>query len=252
MSKEPRRNPLAPALLFAALLAVAFGTAGNAATTDQYVLLSPGPACAVDIFNIGVKSFRVLIPAARLQNLIGSTAIVSVHVCECALMGGDPEKCALDRVTKSARPVEISPDDVAALGGKMFVLIQDPDDFAKVYAALTSTYRSQTPNPAFRIMHDPRANGAAPPGGGSIPPSQPPAPPPSGSNASLTGPDQDKKKACEVSSSVCIDPKTLEASIEFEVNCDGLPPIVFSTDGKAGVKIGPLEISVSAGDRDKH
>jgi hypothetical protein len=38
---------------------------------------------------------------------------------------------------------------------------------------------------------------------------------------------------------------------EFEVKCDGLPTIVVSTDGKAGLKLGPLEVSISAGEK-KH
>jgi hypothetical protein len=202
----------------------------------------PGPTCSVEVDKIAVKSFRLLIPASQLQVLTNSTTIIRVHVCECFLMGGDLQKCALDAVTKAAQQVQVSPQDAAALDGRIFVLIDDSADFAKVYSALISAYPPPTPSPAWRILH-----GGAPPGGVTEPPSQPPSPPPGGSKPSPVG-----ERSCKISSTVCIEPKTDEASAEFELKCEGLPPIVFSTDGKAGLKIGPLEVSLSVGGSDKH
>jgi hypothetical protein len=56
-----------------------------------------------------------------------------------------------------------------------------------------------------------------------------------------------EKRKCEVEPEVCLKPGTGELSANYEVKCEGLPPIIVSTDGKAGVKIGSMEVSVSIG-----
>jgi|SRR5580700_2999287 hypothetical protein len=215
----------------------------HAATIEQYVVVLPGPTCSIVVGNIDIKSFRLLIPASRLRSLANNTAIVQVHVCECYLLQGDPQKCALDAVTKAARQVPMAQQEATMLGGQIFMLVEDSTDFAKLYSALSSAYPPQTGSPASRILH----GIGAPPGRAAAPPPQPP--PPGGRLPSPVGEQQNKKKSCEVSPSVCIDPKTDELSAEFEFKCEGLPTFVFSTDGKAGLKIGPLEVSVSANDR---
>jgi hypothetical protein len=235
-----------------AVLSAAFGWPAVAENNEQYVMVSPGHACSLEVENIGIKSFRMLIPVARLKDITENTAILSVHVCECYLLGGDQQKCALDAITKTARQVDVAPQDTALLGGRIFILLEDSTDFAKIYTGLRSMYPPPTWNAAWRIMHDLDASALPQTGRGAEPSSLPP-PPPAGPTLSPAHEQQQKKKhSCEVSSNVCIDPKTNEASAEFELNCDGLPPIVFSTDGKAGLKLGPLEISLSVGGSDKH
>jgi hypothetical protein len=64
--------------------------------------------------------------------------------------------------------------------------------------------------------------------------------------------DDNKKDRCELESNVCINPATNEPSAEFELKCEGLPTIVFSTDGKAGSKIGPVQVSVSTHREKEH
>jgi hypothetical protein len=54
-----------------------------------------------------------------------------------------------------------------------------------------------------------------------------------------------EKKECELEPEVCVKPISKEVSANYELKCEGLPPIVVSTTGKTGLKIGPLELSFS-------
>jgi hypothetical protein len=229
-----------------------------AANADQYVLVLPGPTCSIKIENVDVKTFRMLLPVDQVKRVVNSTTIISVHVCECFLLGGDLQKCALDAITKAARPVQLPTQDAALLAGRIFVFIESTDEFSKVYLSLSSAYPRQASNVAWRILRAATPSSAAGPGAppSALPPQSPPpqSPPPAITPGASAGDEQqpERKRACEVESNVCVNPKTDETSAEFELKCEGLPPIVFSTDGKAGLKIGPLEISLSVGGGDKH
>jgi hypothetical protein len=245
-------------LFFAAVLCASFAELSYAASDERYVAVLPGPTCSIKVDNVSVKSFRILIPARRLKDIANSTAVITVHVCECFLQGGDQKECAFEAVTKAARQVQVSREDAALLGDRIFVFLQDPNEFVSIYSALTAAYPTRTSNIAWHLLRDlnpatstAAAGGTGGTGGGRVePPLQPPPDGPKPIPPILQ--EREKKRSCEIEPNVCINPKTNETSAEFEMTCEGFPPIVFSTDGKAGFKIGPVEVSISVGGGDKH
>lgn len=228
------------------------------AKNDNYVVVEPGPACSIIVGKLNVRSFHMLLPASRIADLATSNSIVNIHICECLLSPGDPQKCAIDAVSKNVLPVKIDPAEQTQLAGQIFIKVDDPSDFAKLYAALTTLYPHEPLPAAWAILHRAvkerpsvarsSAGGISPPKGPSNPPTLPPSPP----SASMLGDEDKKKKQCELETNVCINPASGAPSAEFEVKCKGFPTIVFSTDIKAGIKVGPVEVSVSAEEINEH
>jgi hypothetical protein len=237
------------------LFCAAFGLRQGHADNLEYVVLLPGTSCSIVVGDVNISKFRMLIPARQLAATANKTGILRIHVCECLLMGGDPQVCAIAAVTKAARHVRLTQDDERRLDGRIFVYIEKAADFGSLYSTLSSNYAPRTSNLAWKILHEPATPDAAPgatqtsPAGSENDAGGPHPPSPPSSSMSSHGnekADNNKKNHCELESNVCINPATNEPSAEFELKCEGLPTIVFSTDGKAGLKIGPLEVSVSA------
>ncbi len=84
------------ALVFTAFSFALLGRPNDAAANERYLVVLPGETCSINVGDVGVKSFRMLIPADRLKAVANNTTVVRVHVCECLLAGGDMQKCALD------------------------------------------------------------------------------------------------------------------------------------------------------------
>lgn len=214
------------------------------AESMQYVILTPGTSCSIKVGNVDIKSFRILTPIQQLGAMADSNAIFSVHVCECLLLGGDKQKCAKSAMLKAARPVPLKQREKVWLGGRMFIFIENPSEFIGLYSALSASYPRPASNLAWQILHNVRDQPTTAPDGSEPPPDGlGPTTPPILSDGGLKN---DKKDLCEVERNVCINPETGNPSVEFELKCEGLPTMVFSTDGTVGMKIGPVEVSFSA------
>jgi hypothetical protein len=220
------------------------------AESMQYVILTAGTSCSIKVGNIDIKSFRILTPIQQLGAMADSNAIFSVHVCECLLLGGDKQKCAKSAMLKAARSLPLKQREKVRLGGRIFILIEKPSEFIGLYSALSASYPRPASNLAWQILHNVRDQPTTAPHGSQPPPDglEPTTPP----ILSDGGPNNDKKNHCEVESNVCINPATRNPSMEFEFKCEGLPTMVFSSDGKAGIKIGAVEVSFSASDEKPH
>jgi hypothetical protein len=217
----------------------------------DYVIVGPHPACSIIAGEVHVRKFHVLLPASEIAAFASNKSIVSVDVCECALLGGDLQTCAIEGLSKKAQPVKMGPVERALLGGRIFIRVNDPDDFENLYAILHTLYPSQTlaTTDIFdRILKEQIA--VAPSSAGGIqPPQEPPSPPtitPSHEPQSGGRDDKEKKKRCEIEPSVCVSVSTGVPSVEFEVKCKVYPTVVFSTELKASLKAGPVTVSFSA------
>jgi hypothetical protein len=204
------------------------------AHSEQYVVLRPGPTCSVKIGDVDLKSFRMLVPIAHVDKFVNRTAIVTVHVCQCLLESGDPQKCALDAMIKSAQRLQVGESAEGELGGRIFIYLTNASEFLDLYTALNLSYPDPAPALAWQILRN-------------LPPPPPPPPPPVPNL--IFDPDNHEKggQRCHIEPSLCVSPDITKPTVEFEVKCEGLPTIVISTDGKAGLKLGPLEVSISAG-----
>ena len=217
------------------------------AKNDNYVVVRPGPACSIIVGKLDVRSFHMLLPASQIKNLVTNTSIVNIHVCECLLSPGDPQKCAIKAVSSNVLSVKLDPAEQTQLAGRIFIMVDDPSDFLELYATFRTLYPHDSMAPAWDILHQAVSIPPPPPPPPPITPTPPPPIPPTPS------PDhEDKKKQCELETNVCINPKSHAPSAEFEVKCKGLPTMVFSSDIKAGFKVGPVEVSVSAEGTKEH
>ena len=164
---------------------------------------------------------------------------------------GDPRQCASAAVLKAARPLRLTPAEEMLLGGRIFVLVNDQAEFIKLYGALSATYPRYDTGFAWTTLRrvsqevatDTSGAGVASPPNGPAPPVPPAA---SAATGDSDINDKDKERRCELETNLCVNPATRDPSAEFELKCKGLPTVTFSTDGKAGLKIGPVEVSYSA------
>jgi hypothetical protein len=236
------------ALIFAILgvLAAFLPDRGFAAGPSKYAILTKGKSCSFDIAEVSIKSFRLLAPMEQIDKLAGK-GLVNVHVCECYLMPGNLQKCVLDAVRNAEVLPNLRKEEANLLGGKMFLLIENQEDFVALYMALQTGSSPAAFDLASRLLRD--SNIAPPPV--APPPPTPPSPP---SPTGKSGLDAEKgHRRCEVEPQICLKPKksdekdsnSSDITAEFEVKCEGFPPIIVSTEGKAGFKVGPIEISVS-------
>jgi hypothetical protein len=222
--------------VIASLLALTFVPALGTvpARSEQYVVLRPGPTCSVKIGDVDLKSFRMLVPVAHVDKFVNRTAIVTVHVCQCLLESGDPQKCALDAMIRSAQRLQVGETAESQLGGRIFIYLTNASEFVNLYTGLNLNYPDPAPALAWQILRN-------------LPP-PPPPPPPAVPNLIIDNDNHGKSgQRCHIEPSLCISPDITKPTAEFEVKCEGLPTIVVSTDGKAGLKLGPLEVSISAG-----
>jgi hypothetical protein len=257
------------AIVVLGLLAATLPNKGFAAGPTKYAILANGPTCSIKIENTSIKSFRLLAPTDQIDKL-ASKGLVTVDVCECYLMPGNAQKCMLDQVRKTEFVQALKKDEVDLLAGKMYLFVENRDDFVALYMALQTSSSTAGLELASRLVQQSRA--ASPPP--ATPPSaaSPPAPPPpprAGGEASLEA--EKRNRGCEVEPQICVKPKKpaegeskapggpetkpareamstsdgTDFTAEFEVKCEGLPPIIVSTEGKAGFKVGPLEVSIS-------
>jgi hypothetical protein len=206
------------------------------------LIVTNGKSCSVVIAGTNIQAFHMLLPIDQLKLVADDRSILSVHVCECLLTPGDSRTCALATITKSALPIKLDDAQLRQLGGRIFIRIEDPSKFSELYSALNVNYSPPNYALAWQLLQS---------GAGVVPPPpptiSPPPPSPPDRNLPLSErKDKESKHHCELESSVCINSKG-DPSAEFELKCEGLPPIIVSTDGKAGLKVGPLEVSISAG-----
>jgi hypothetical protein len=238
----------ATATFRAFLLGLGFFAGLAHAEERNYVIVSSG-ACSLILDDVDVKSFRILIPFAHLQKLGDSQSPVRAHSCECLLLEGESQACIVEAVTKAARRVALSKSEEALLDGKIFVVIDDASQFSGLYAALNSNLPQRRATLAWRLLHSPSQATTASAGGASSGPPGGPAPPLTPAEPGHKGDSEGgkKKNKCELEPNVCMNVANGKSSMEFELKCEGMPPILVSTEGKAGLKIGPLEVSLSAG-----
>ncbi|KGT77967.1 hypothetical protein MA20_20185 [Bradyrhizobium japonicum] len=222
-----------------------------AAGPTKYAVLTQGKSCSLDISEVSIKSFRLLAPVDQIDKLAGK-GIISVHVCECYLTAGNLQKCMLDAVRKAELPQSLTKNQTDLLAGKLFLLLSDRDEFVALYLALQSDSSAAAFELASRLLQQ---SAAAPPV--APPPPAPPSPPPPREPTKNVDAEGAKHhRSCEVEPQICVKPKKSDEKeakssegsdlvAEFELKCEGFPPIIVSTEGKAGFKVGPLEVSVS-------
>jgi hypothetical protein len=226
----------------------------RAAESMNYVVLLPGQTCSIDFDDANIpsiRSFRILAPIGALDDLAKKAFVINAHVCECFLLPGDPRQCAAAVISKAARPLRLTQAEEMVLGGRIFVLVNDQVEFIKLYGALNATYPRYDSGFAWttlrRVSQEIATNSS---GAGAVSPPNGPAPPAPPAGSASTGDsdtnDKDKERHCELETNLCVNPATRDPSAEFELKCKGLPTVIFSTDGKAGLKIGPVEVSLSA------
>jgi hypothetical protein len=222
---------------------------GFAAGPSKYAILTKGKSCSFDIAEVSIKSFRLLAPMEQIDKL-ANKGLVNVHVCECYLMPGNLQKCMLDAVRKAELFPNLRRDEIDLLGGKMFLLVENRDEFVALYMALQSGSSPAAFDLASRLLRD--SNIAPPPA--APPPPAPPSPPSPTGRSDIEA--ARRHRSCEVEPQICVKPKKADeqdskssnnpdVTAEFEVKCEGFPPIIVSTEGKAGFKVGPFEVSVS-------
>jgi hypothetical protein len=237
------------AIAILGLLAAVLPDRGFAAGPSKYAILTKGKSCSFDIAEVSIKSFRLLAPMEQIDKL-ANKGLVNVHVCECYLMPGNLQKCVLDAVRNAEVLPNLRKDEADLLGGKMFLLIENRDEFVALYMALQTGSSPAAFDLASRLLRD---SSIAPPPAAPPPPAPPSPPRPTG-RSDLNA--EKGHRHCEVEPQICVKPKksdekdskasdSSDVTAEFEVKCEGFPPIIVSTDGKAGFKVGPLEISVS-------
>lgn len=221
-----------------------------AAGPTKYAILTQGTSCSLDISEVSIKSFRLLAPVNQIDKL-ASKGIINVHVCECYLMAGNLQKCMLDAVRKAETPQSLTKEQADLLGGKMFLLLPDRDEFVALYLALQSESSAAAFELASRLLQQ---VAVTPSPDAPAPPAPPPPPREPAKNVDAEG--GKRHRSCEVEPQICVKPKKSEGKeskssegpdlvAEYELKCDGFPPIIVSTEGKAGFKVGPLEVSVS-------
>lgn len=219
-----------------------------AAGPTKYAILTQGTSCSLDISEVSIKSFRLLAPVNQIDKLAGK-GIINVHVCECYLMGGNLQKCMLDAVRKAETPHPLTKEQADLLGGKMFLLLPDTDEFVALYLALQSDSSAAAFELATRLLQQ-----AAVARSPDAPPAPPPPPREPPKKVDAEG--AKRHRSCEVEPQICVKPKKSEGKetkssegpdlvAEFELKCEGFPTIIVSTEAKAGFKVGPLEVSVS-------
>ncbi|RXG85852.1 hypothetical protein EAS61_34895 [Bradyrhizobium zhanjiangense] len=96
---------------------------------------NPGTSCSLDIWQVSIKSFRLLAPVNQIDKLEG---IINVHVCECYLVAGNLQKCMLDAVTKAETPQSLTKEQADCSAGRCFLLLPDGNEFVALYLALRS------------------------------------------------------------------------------------------------------------------
>ncbi|WP_439360493.1 hypothetical protein [Bradyrhizobium sp. DASA03007] len=220
-----------------------------AAGPTKYAILTQGTSCSLDISEVSIKSFRLLAPVDQIHKLAGK-GIINVHVCECYLMAGNLQKCVHDAIRKAETPQSLTKEQADLLGGKMFLVLPDRDEFVALYLAL----QSESSAAAFELASRLLQQAAVAPSPDAPPPPTPPPPREPAKNADPEG--AKRHRSCEVEPQICVKPKKSEGKeskssegpdlvAEYELKCEGFPPIIVSTEGKAGFKVGPLEVSVS-------
>ncbi|MDA9481417.1 hypothetical protein XI07_05230 [Bradyrhizobium sp. CCBAU 11445] len=242
------------ALMFAVLsfLVTLLPSHALGAGPTKYAILTQGTSCSLDISEVSIKSFRLLAPVNQIDKLAGK-GIINVHVCECYLMAGNLQKCMLDAVRKAETPQSLTREQTDLLGGKMFLLLPDRDEFVALYLALQSESSAAAFELASRLLQQ---VAVAPSPDAPPPPAPPPPPPPREPAKNVDAEGAKRHRSCEVEPQICVKPKKSEGKesrssegadlvAEYELKCDGFPPIIVSTEGKAGFKVGPLEVSVS-------
>ncbi|MGY3473616.1 hypothetical protein [Bradyrhizobium ottawaense] len=240
------------ALMFAVLsfLVTLLPNHALAAGPTKYAILTQGTSCSLDISEVSIKSFRLLAPVNQIDKLAGK-GIINVHVCECYLMAGNLQKCMLDAIRKVEAPQSLTKEQGDLLGGKMFLLLPDRAEFVALYLALQSESSAAALELASRLLQQ---AAVAPSPDAPPPPAPPPPPREPAKNVDAKG--AKGHRSCEVEPQICVKPKKSEGKeskssegpdlvAEYELKCDGFPPIIVSTEGKAGFKVGPLEVSVS-------
>lgn len=244
----PRKAAIATFL--ASLFGLGFYATPARADKSSYVIVSSG-ACSLIFDDVDVKAYRILTPAARLKMLADSRSPLRAHSCECLLLGRDSQSCLLEATKKAARPASLSKDEEALLDGRIFVVIDDSSQFSALYNALNSDLPQRRSALAWKLLHAASpATTVSVGGANSGPPTTPPVTPTWHGYNDSSGSGK-KKRRCEIEPSVCMNVANGEPSMEFELKCEGWPPISVSTDGKAGLKIGPLNLSVSKNDDKK-
>jgi hypothetical protein len=223
---------------------------GFAAGPSKYAILTKGQSCSLDIAEVQITSFRLLAPMEQIDKLT-KDGLINVHVCECYLVG-NTKKCILDAVRKAELLQSLKKDELDLLGGKMFLLIENREEFAALYMALQTGSSSAAFDLASRLLQQSKV---APPTV-APPPTSPPPPSPPTPSGHLAGDAEKRHRRCEAEPQICVKPKKTDehetkssdgpdVTAEFEVKCEGFPPIIVSTEGKAGFKVGPLEVSIS-------
>ena len=123
------------------------------AKNDNYVVFGQHPVCSIIVGEVSVSSFHMLLPASQIKNLVTNNSIVNIHVCECLLLGGNQQKCAIAAVSKNALPVQIDPAEQTQLAGRIFILVDDPSAFLKLYTTFKTLYPHEFMAPAWDILH---------------------------------------------------------------------------------------------------
>ena len=246
-----KARPSRSVSIFLSVIVAALPTLARAQSLD-YVVVGPHPMCSIIVGKVTVDSFEVLLPASRIPDLATNRTIATVDVCECRLLSGDLKKCAIEQLSKNAQSAQLNSEEETILGDRIFIKLNKPDDFARLYTDLSETY-PRHPDATAQILARALAGASSPPRSPpSSPPPTPPLPPsPPGMTPLPNKSADNEKRRCELGAKVRIDPKTGVSSIEFEVECEGLPTIVFSTEIKTGIKVGSLEVSNSANDEGK-
>ncbi|MDA9523403.1 hypothetical protein XI06_24750 [Bradyrhizobium sp. CCBAU 11434] len=240
------------ALMFAVLsfLVTLLPSHAPGAGPTKYAILTQGTSCSLDISEVSIKSFRLLAPVNQIDKLAGK-GIINVHVCECYLMAGNLQKCVLDTIRNAETPQSLTKEQADLLGGKMFLLLPDRDEFVALYLAL----QSESSAAAFELASRLLQQAAVAPSPDAPPPPAPP-PPPREPAKNVDAEGAKRHRSCEIEPQICVKPKKSAGKeskssegpdlvAEYELKCEGFPPIIVSTEGKAGFKVGPLEVSLS-------
>jgi hypothetical protein len=143
--------------------------------------------------------------------------------------------------------------DPSILGDRVYLRLNRPEDYFKLYSASSADGVPAQVDLASQIFEAPvsapssglgGSNGGTPGNGGTGGGGGGRIDLPAFNND--TGDKDKKKKKCELEpAEVCVKPSNHEVSAKFELKCEGVPPIVVSTSGEAGVKVGPLECTAA-------
>jgi hypothetical protein len=205
---------------------------------DQIVLGKAVAGCPLIFLNVSIRSYRLIYQRHYAAVLADEMSPLHQDVCECRLMPGNYQACALKAILANATPV-FMPALHETMARGIQVSITDPQEFEKLFSYISSNLPAYSNETAAAF----RNGGAGGSDSGTPPPTQPPSesPPP----PQLNRADNDQANKCERSSKICISPKDGKVSAEFSIKCKNMPEFTISTDGEASMKLGPIAVSFS-------